>query len=305
MNWTITKSTQTNESPVIVTGANGFTGRFVCLELLRKKIAFIAILRPGDNPEWMNKNKITIRFADLNQTEQLKEALHGCRALINVASIGFGSAPSIIESCYSAGIKRAIFISTTAIFTSLNSNSKNIRLEAESTIQKSNLNWTILRPTMIYGTPADRNMIRLAKWISKWPIIPIFGNGQSLQQPVNVSDVANSIVKVIDNPSTFLKAFNISGPEALTYIQIIKDTEKALNRNIIKIYIPYKFIIHILNFFESRGVFFPIKAEQIQRLNEDKSFSHSDAVKAFKYNPISFSEGIKREVKLYKKNLIS
>ena len=40
---------------------------------------------------------------------------------------------------------------------------------------KSNLEWTIIRPTMIYGSPRDRNMIRLIKWIDHLPILPVFG----------------------------------------------------------------------------------------------------------------------------------
>ncbi len=60
---------------------------------------------------------------------------------------------SILQAAKEAGIRRAIFISTTAIFTRLNAKSKDIRLAAEHAIQDSGLEYTILRPTMIYGSP--------------------------------------------------------------------------------------------------------------------------------------------------------
>ena len=123
--------------PIIVTGANGFTGRFVCKELIRRKIKFIALLRPGTNSKWMELHKIKIRYADLNDKESLIKCFHGCRALLNIASIGFGNINVILEACKQASIKRVVFISTTAIFTKLNASSKKVREKAELAIQRS------------------------------------------------------------------------------------------------------------------------------------------------------------------------
>ena len=39
-------------------------------------------------------------------------------------------------------------------------------------------------------------MIRLIKWIDKYPFIPIFGKGENLQQPVFVEDLSNAIVSI-------------------------------------------------------------------------------------------------------------
>jgi hypothetical protein len=40
----------------------------------------------------------------------------------------------------------------------------------------------------------------------------------------------------------------------------------------------------------------PIKAEQVQRLNEDKVFDHRDAAEDFGYRPRTFREGIQLEI---------
>ena len=81
---------------------------------------------------------------------------------------------------------------------------------AENLIMQSNLIWTIIRPTMIYGSPRDRNMIRLIKWIDHFPILPIFGNGNALQQPINVKDLVNFIHDTIDKKEAFKNVFNLS-----------------------------------------------------------------------------------------------
>ena len=214
----------------LVTGANGFTGRFVCDELYKRNIPFIALVRPNSNICWLEKKKYNIRFADINDEKELLKAMKGCSHLINVASIGFGSAPVLIKACKKVGIKRAIFVSTTAIFTKLNAKSKIIRLRAEKCILKSNLKYTIIRPTMIYGTMDDRNIIRLIKWIKRFPFIPVFQNGKALQQPVFVEDVALAIVNSLESSKTINQTFNIAGAETMKFIEMIDIIARNLNK---------------------------------------------------------------------------
>ena len=285
---------------IAVLGANGFTGRFVCAELQRRQCAFVALLRPGSDISWMSARQIPVRFANLNNAAQLVDQLAGCRALLNVASIGFGAAPVILESCKAASVRRAVFVSTTAIFTQLNAGSKAMRQCAEAAIKSSSLDTTILRPTMIYGTPGDRNMIRLVRWLSRWPVLPVFGNGRSLQQPVHVSNVAWALVQALDTPSTIGRQFNISGAESLTYNDVVRLTCKALGRHVQRLHVPAQSMVGLLQVSERLGINLPIKAEQILRLNEDKAFPHSEAAEAFGYSPITFEQGISEEVALFR-----
>lgn len=285
---------------VAVSGANGFTGRFVCAELQRRKIPFFALLRPGSDVSWMAAREIPVLFADLTDPRQLAEQLSTCRALLNVASIGFGAAPAILQACHSAGVRRAVFVSTTAIFTQLNARSKVVRLAAEANILDSGLETTILRPTMIYGTPGDRNMIRLVQWINRWPVLPVFGNGRSLQQPVHVTDVAWAVVQAVQSPATINRQFNISGAEPLTYNEVVRVTAQALGRRIQRLHIPAQPVVSLLDLTERLGITLPIKAEQIRRLNEDKGFSHAEARDVFGYTPMAFEEGIRQEVALFR-----
>ena len=73
-----------NKKFIFVSGANGFTGRFVCLELKKRKIEFIALIRPYSDISWMKRNNINFRFADLNKPNQLKIALKDCNIFLNI-----------------------------------------------------------------------------------------------------------------------------------------------------------------------------------------------------------------------------
>ena len=285
---------------VLLTGANGFTGRFVCAELKRRHIPFICLLRPGSDRSWMDRHKFPVRFADLNDHHQLAKQLKGCNALLNIASLGFGAAPSIVAACVSSSVRRVVFVSTTSIFTNLNARSKLVRIAAEELIASSGLEFTILRPTMIYGTPGDRNIIRLVRWIDRWPVLPVFGDGCSLQQPVHVSDVAWSVVQSLSEPATINREFNVPGASALAYNDIIRITAHALGRRVHCLHIPSKPVVSALQLLERLGTNLPIKAEQVLRLNEDKVFSFSAAEEIFNYRPMSFDQGIRHEVSLYR-----
>jgi len=286
---------------IILCGANGFTGRIICKEFLRRGINFLAILRPGNDTSWMIENGISFRNADLNNYKDLLKVINGANILVSVASIGFGNVPSILKACKKANIKRVIFTSTTSIFTKLNANSKKIRKIAEKQIKCSDLNWTIIRPTMIYGTPDDRNIIRLVRWIDKFPILPVVGNGNNLQQPIFVKDVAKSIILILNNENTFMKSFNIAGAKSITFNEIIYNINFELNKNCRIIYLPSKIVIKLFKILEKLKVKLPIKSEQLERLNEDKSFNYENAKKVFNFDPLSFKQGIKIEVEFYKK----
>ena len=49
---------------IMVSGANGFTGKFVCRELKRRGMIFSVILRPGTDASWMLSNKIPFLFRE-------------------------------------------------------------------------------------------------------------------------------------------------------------------------------------------------------------------------------------------------
>tara|TARA_B100001989_G_C24537681_1_gene465465 strand:- start:188 stop:1099 length:912 start_codon:yes stop_codon:yes gene_type:complete len=285
---------------IIISGGNGFTGRYLCKYLISRGLKFSVILRPGTNADWMVQNKIPIIYFDLYQISENLKVLKNFDCFINIASIGFGLCKHIIEACEMVSIQRVIFISSTSIFTSLNASSKEIRTEAENLIMKSNLIWTIIRPTMIYGSPRDRNMIRLIRWIDHFPILPIFGSGNALQQPINVEDLVSFIYRTIKKKEAFNNVFNVSGKEPITFNQIIKIISKVLKRKPLKIYLPSSITSQILFFLELLNIKLPIKSEQIKRLNEDKSFSHKKAKTLIGYDPINFHEGIKREIFMYK-----
>ncbi len=281
---------------VFVTGATGFTGSRTLPKLLAAGHEVTCLYRISSNRSHFQQANIQWVLGDVADRTGLTGAMAGCDALVNIASLGFGHAGNIVGAALDAGIQRAVFISTTAIFTQLNAASKSVRLEAESIIMNSGLDYTILRPTMIYGSPRDRNIWRLVKWLKTLPIIPIMGNGNYLQQPIYVDDVAQAILSTLESKRTIGKCYNIAGEKAITYNEVIDTIGNHLNRRILKIHFPANIMVNMLKFFEKRGLRLPIKSEQVERLNENKNFSNEQAEADFNFHPKCFSDGIKLEL---------
>lgn len=281
---------------IFVTGATGFTGSRVVPLLLKSGYEVRCLYRAASDRSHLPQPEIDWALGDVSNTESLISAMQGTDVLVNIASLGFGHAESIVNAAKNAGIQRAVFISTTAIFTQLNAPSKKIRVAAELAIETSGLNYTILRPTMIYGSPRDRNMWRLIKFMRLSPIVPVFGDGKYLQQPIFVDDVAAAVLGCLRSDVTIGRSYNIAGKYPLTYNEVIDTIAKAMNKRVWKLYIPSKPVVSLLKFFEKIRIPLPIKAEQVLRLNENKDFPYAEAQKDFGFSPLSFEEGVGLEL---------
>ena len=283
---------------VFVTGGTGFTGSYVLPLLLKNGYEVRCLYRPGSDRSVPLRAQPEIEWAlgDVSNPQALSASMQGMDALVNIASLGFGHADSIIRAAQEAGISRAAFVSTTAIFTQLNAKSKTVRLAAENAIETSGLKYTVLRPTMIYGSPRDRNMWRLIRFMRYLPVVPVLGDGNYLQQPIYVGDVAQAIVSCLCNDQTIGKSYNIAGKSPLTYNQVIDTIAGQMNKRIWQVHIPSMPVVSLLKLFERLHLPFAIKAEQVLRLNENKDFNYAEAERDFGFTPLSFEEGIKIEL---------
>lgn len=283
-----------------VTGGSGFLGGFVIPLLVEQGYDVTALARSGAAAATLASLGATPVEGDLDAPHSLSAAFEAAApsVLVNLASLGFGHAPTIVAAAEAAGLERAVFVSTTAIFTRLDPPSKDVRIAAERTIAGSGLRWTIVRPAMIYGTPDDRNMWRLLRQVRRFPVVPMPGGGTNLQQPVHVADLAQAIVAAVRADVAVGKAYDVAGPEALTFRQIVSSAGAAVGRSPKALPLPARPIIAALTRLEATGRSAPLKAEQVERLIEDKVFDISGAVADLGFSPRPFADGIRAEAQM-------
>lgn len=281
---------------VLLTGATGFTGSHVLKRLQRDGIAVRCYVRAVEKAAALERQGVEVARGDLSDESALARACAGCDGLINVASMGFGHSPGIIRALKVAGVNRAIFVSTTAIFTQLNAPSKLVRLAAERAIRDSALKWTILRPTMIYGSGRDRNICRLIKFLRCSLVLPVFGPGTASMQPIFVDDLAAGIVNALGSAGAEGQCYNLAGAAPLSYNELVQTVARLMHRRVWLWHLPAGTVSRILTSLEHCRIPFPIKAEQIARLQEDKAFSWKEAAKDFGFSPRTFEAGVRLEL---------
>ncbi len=280
---------------IVVTGGTGFTGERVVRRLAGRGVSPTVVARTSSLIGDVRRNGATVLIADLDDQASLQAAFKDHQMLIHVASMGFGQIPAVVAAAKAAGIRRAVFVSTTAVLTSLPVRSKPIRAAAEACVRDSGLDWTILRPTMIYGSSRDRNMSRLLQHLRRWRIAPIPGHGTALQQPVHVDDVADAIVEAAFRPIAVGREYVTSGARPMTLRELINHAADAIRVTPVFVSLPTALAAFSLRGIERLGLRLPIRAEQIDRLCEDKAFDHSDTTADLGYQPRCFSAGIRQE----------
>lgn len=284
----------------MVTGGSGFLGRQVVPRLVAAGYAVSALSRRSRSGELLESMGAAPIFGDLDEPERVSTAFKSVEGayLVNLASLGFGHAPLIIGAAEEAGLHRAILVSTTGIFTTLRPESKAVRLDAEEAIRASTLDWTIVRPTMIYGRPGDRNLERLIGLIRRSPAVPLPAGGRRLQQPVHVDDLATAIVRCLDHLRAIGRSYDLAGPEPLTLRELIGTTAKEMGRRIVLIPVPLRPAVVAARLYERVSRRPRLKAEQLERLGEDKAFDITAAREDLGYMPRSFADGIRSEISL-------
>jgi uncharacterized protein YbjT (DUF2867 family) len=279
----------------VVTGGTGFTGERVVRLLAAHGTLPTVVVRPASERSWLAATGAAEAIGDLNDSASLERAFHGHDTLIHVASMGFGQIPGVVQAAIAAGIRRAVFVSTTAVLTQLPVRSKSVRAAAEDCVRQSPIDWPIVRPTMIYGSHRDRNMYRLLEHLHRWRVVPIPGRGDALQQPVHVDDVATTIVAAARSPAAIGGEYNSSGAAPLTLRQLLAEAAAAVGDKPVLIPFPSRTTARALAVFEYLGVPVPLRSEQITRLTEDKAFDHDRAREHLGVHPRSFANGIREE----------
>jgi len=283
---------------MMVTGGSGFLGGYVLREMARRGHLAVALTRSETAAAAVTAlGALTVR-GDLNDPPSLTGAFAAgrCDVLVNLASLGFGHAPAIVAGAERAGIGRAVFVSTTAVTTTLPASSKRVRLAAEQRIAASGLNWTIVRPTMIYGNPGDRNLSRLLPLLRRAPVLPVPGAGH-LQQPVHAADVADAVLAAAERPAAAGHIYNVAGPEPLTFTELLRTASLAVASRTRFVPVPLFPVVAAARGYELFSKNPRIRVEQLRRLAEDKAFAIDDAARDLGYAPRSFAEGIRAEAR--------
>jgi NADH dehydrogenase len=149
---------------------------------------------------------------------------------------------NLINAAKAAGVKRIIEISGLGTKPDKPGSYMQGRYLAEKMLMESGLDWTIIRPSVLFGKNAPFIM-GLTDLLRISPVVPLIGGGKTLFQPILVDDVVTVIIKVLDEPEQrSRKIYTIGGPEYYSFSQVMDELLRATQQRKPKVYAPKPFV---------------------------------------------------------------
>ncbi|ANU10118.1 hypothetical protein BBH88_07275 [Planococcus antarcticus DSM 14505] len=286
---------------ILITGFTGNTGSLVLKRLLKitSPQEIVGLTRESISEEYYNIHNF---IGDLSNPASINELFskYPIDSIIHIANIKYS--PLLLKKASEFRVKKVILIHTTGVYSKYRSYSSLYEKIEQEILENSyiNTNYIILRPTMIYGNHRDHNMHKLINFINKSPLFPVFGDGSALMQPVHVEDLADVTISAYQSELVLNEDFDISGGSIVTYNEVLSYIINGLDKKTKLVHIPIKLAILGAKIIK-RVVLKPIiSVEQVERLQEDKAYSHEKAKKLLDYYPRSFETGILQEIELLK-----
>lgn len=281
---------------ILVTGGTGHTGGRL-VRTLAERGAVVRVLTR--NPERVaagavGSGAVEAFAGDLTVPESAMPAFAGCDAVVAMTHIRM--APHVIAGCHAAGVRRAVFMSSTRRFTRFPEETARQVIAGEDAVRSSGLDWTIIRPSMIYGSDADNNLVHLQRALERWPVHPLPAGGRMLWQPVFTWDVVAALVAALHRPVAVGRDYTIAGPGPVCYRDMVRTMLRHMGRRRLLVPVPL-WLLRALA--EAAGAVMrkpPLTRDQVERLHEDKVFDISDARRDLGFDPVSFDEGIARKI---------
>jgi uncharacterized protein YbjT (DUF2867 family) len=301
---------------IFITGALGFVGR----EILEKLHAAghqsrILARHPTSKRTQAQAAKFgaEVIAGDILDVASLASGVKGVDAVIHLVGIISEAGNSTFENIHTRGTENVVnaakaagvrrFVHMSAMGTRPNALSRyhKTKWAAEDYVRKSGLDYTIFRPSIIYG-PQDLFVNLFAKISQLSPVMPIMGSGQSKLQPIPVSDVATCFVKALTKPASVGQTYELGGRDVLTLEQVIDEILLATNRKRLKVHIPLPLARAQAGMLESiypnvLGKSAPLNRDQLIMLQEDNVGNSTPANQCFGLHPISFRQGISAYLK--------
>lgn len=205
---------------------------------------------------------------------------------------------NVLAAARVAGVPRFIQMSALGTRPDARSRYHRSKWEAEQLVRASGMEWTIFRPSLIYGA-GDGFVTLFARMARISPVMPVIGPGTNLLQPVAVEDVARCFVAALSNRDAVLRTLDVCGRERYTMDEILTLILEATGRSRARVHLPWAVAGVQAQILEAvvpkiLGKAPPLNRDQIRMLQEDNVGDPNPACQLFGIEPVRFREGIRR-----------
>ncbi len=296
---------------VALFGGTGFVGTHITKELINNHHDPVLLVRPESENKVYLPDKCHVNIGYITDFESIEQTINNTDAVIyNIGIIRqfpkkgitfeamhFEGARHCMEAAERLGVKRFILMSANEVKYD-GTGYQSTKFLAEQYLKNTELEWTIFRPSLIFGDPKGKQEFcsQLRDDMLSLPLpAPLFFEGlipwtagQFEMSPIHIKDVVSIFVKALDMEKTIGKIYELGGPKTYNWIELIDIISAASEKKKWKIPAPVMPIKLAASIFE-RFPFFPITKEQLTMLLEGNTCDSTRSFKDFEVDPISFS----------------
>jgi uncharacterized protein YbjT (DUF2867 family) len=289
---------------ILVTGASGYVGNNLVRRLVEAGQPVRALVhnraKAGARLPDLS-DRIEIAAGDVTRPETLAPAMDGVTAVIHLVAVAiehgdltyervnFQGTVNVVDAAKAAGVRRLIYMGQNGSNSALPYPFLASKGKAQEAVTASGLDWTALRPSVIWG-PQDEFANIQARLIKLTPLLfPIVGDGQARFQPVWVGDVVEATVRCLDDARTIGQVYALGGPEVLTYAEIVGRVLKALGARRLTVNVPVPLLRPVVKLMEIALPNPPVTTSLLSVLNVDNTTPENALPTVFNITPRPFT----------------
>lgn len=284
---------------VFLAGATGFVGREVLRRLLEEGHEVTGLARTASPSMTPGLHRFVA--GDLQTEGAWMDAVAGHDALINAVGIlrerrrntfrgvVVQGTRNLVAAARRHGVRRLLHVSANGIDAAAVAYQVT-KLEAEADVKSSGLDWTIFRPSLLFG-PHDELTRTFARWM-RLGLFPYFGRGDYRLAPLSVHDAAAAIVRSLDEGATIGQTFPLCGPESLTFREFLEAIRHAAGRRCLLVPAP-KWAGYVAASLLGWWRAFPADRDNLRMLFQENVCTDSRWTQVLRVRPISFRKGIR------------
>ena len=269
---------------IAVMGGAGFIGRYIVKRLVGRGEVLTVGGRHATEARFLRlKGEVgqvgLVNIAIDDDETVLRAFVAGKDALVNCVGIlhergrqtfdtVHHSAPAkLARLAREAGVERLVHISAIGADQRSTSAYAKSKAAGEQAVKDAFPTATILRPSVVFG-PEDDFFNRFAAMAVMSPFVPLIGGGETRFQPVYVGDVASAAVRVLDDPATAGRTYELGGPKIYTFRALMELMLAEIKRNRYLVDLPFglaSFQARLLSLLPKP----PLTPDQVEMLRRD------------------------------------
>ena len=221
---------------LLIVGATGTLGRQITRHALDQGLTVKCLVRYPKKASFLREWGADLVFGNLNRPESVTDALEGVTQIIDAATtratdslrirqVDWEGKVALIQAAEKANIRKFVFFSILKAEDYPQVPLMDIKHCTELFLQKTELNYTILKPCGFFQNLIGEYAIPILENQTIW-----LGGESSPVAYMNTQDIAKFAIRALSLPATDRQSYAIAGPKAWEPKEIIRLAERMSGR---------------------------------------------------------------------------